>query len=106
MVPYFKGTDKAEEALYIQAECYFGQKDYEMSAHYFRQLAKMYPGSSYVEDCYYMEALSYYKSSPKPVITSYSIHYTKLYDRVTSGLAKPANLGQSGGGILKAQGLQ
>ncbi len=66
MVPYFKGTDKAEEALYIQAECYFGQKDYEMSAHYFRQLAKMYPGSSYVEDCYYMEALSYYKSSPKP----------------------------------------
>ena len=36
LVPIFKGTANAEESLYLLAQSYYGQKDYQTASQYFK----------------------------------------------------------------------
>ncbi len=64
VVPIFKGTSYAEEALYIQAMAAFRQKDYMYAEHYFSVIVKTYPHHEHIMECYFNRAFCSYMQSP------------------------------------------
>ncbi len=62
----FRGTTKADTVKYYQAQSYYGQKDYMMAGHYFRELSVTYPSSEFIEEADYMTAYCFYMQSPRP----------------------------------------
>lgn len=61
--PLLRGKAEAETALYYLANNYFKQKQYIMSAFYFKDFYLTYPRSKDVEETMYMHVYSLYKSS-------------------------------------------
>lgn len=61
--PILKGKAEAEQALYYLANNYFKQKQYIMSAFYFKDFYLTYPRSKFVEETMYMHVYSLYLSS-------------------------------------------
>jgi outer membrane protein assembly factor BamD len=61
--PILKGKAEAEQALYYLANNYFKQKQYIMSAFYFKDFYLTYPRSRFVEETMYMHVQSLYLSS-------------------------------------------
>lgn len=61
--PILKGKAEAEQALYYLASNYFKQKQYIMSAFYFKDFYLTYPRSKSVEETMYMHVYSLYLSS-------------------------------------------
>lgn len=61
--PLLRGKAEAETALYYLANNYFKQKQYVMSAFYFKDFYLTYPRSKLVEETMYMHVYSLYKSS-------------------------------------------
>ena len=43
ILPVFRGTSRAEEALYLIAQSYYGAKDYETAGQYFPPYFPYYP---------------------------------------------------------------
>ncbi len=66
VVPMFKGTEKAEEALYLLAQCYFESKDYQTAGQYFSTYYNNYPRGEYAELARYYSGYGYYLDSPDP----------------------------------------
>jgi len=63
MVMIFKGSDKAEESLFLNAMCYYKIKDYETASLYFDKYVQSYPKGQYAEDArFYCGMASYYQS--------------------------------------------
>ena len=48
LVNIYRGTSRADQVYYYLAKSYFGQKDYLLSGHYFRQLIKEFPRSDVI----------------------------------------------------------
>lgn len=65
VIPFLKGTDKAEMVYYYTAQCYFEQGDLVLASYYFKTFARNYPNSKYAEECMYMNAYCKYLDSPK-----------------------------------------
>lgn len=66
VVPMFKGTDKAEEALYLLAQSYYGSKDYTTAGQYFTTYYTNYPKGEYAELARFYAGYGYYLDSPDP----------------------------------------
>lgn len=66
LVTIQKGTDKAEESLYMLAMGEFNNKDYETAAEYFKKYYKTYPKGVYAENASYYIGESLYQSTPEP----------------------------------------
>ncbi len=49
LVPIFKGLSYAEESLYLLAQSYYGQKDYQTATAYFKQYYTTYPKGEFAE---------------------------------------------------------
>ena len=49
LVQIFKGTADAEESLYLLAQSYYGQKDYQTASQYFNTYYTTYPKGEYAE---------------------------------------------------------
>ncbi|BEG98499.1 outer membrane protein assembly factor BamD [Bacteroides sedimenti] len=49
MIIQLKGTDKAEESLYMLAMSYYNQQDYVTASHYFTTYYNTYPRGTFVE---------------------------------------------------------
>lgn len=62
---YFKGTKTTEDILYKYAYSYYMQKDYVLSAFYFKNYINNYPRGEKVEMAAFMMAESYKKESPR-----------------------------------------
>ncbi len=62
----FRGTPKAEEALYLLALSYYESKDYLNSGSYFKQYYSMYPKGQYTELARFYSGYGYYLDSPDP----------------------------------------
>lgn len=62
----FRGTPKAEEALYLLALSYYENKDYLNSGSYFKQYYTQYPKGQYTELARYYCGYGYYLDSPDP----------------------------------------
>lgn len=66
VVTLYKGTDKAEESLYLLARSAYMQKDYEASGAYFSAYYRNYPKGEYAELSRYYTGIGYSKASPEP----------------------------------------
>lgn len=73
--PLLKGQDGAEDAAYYLANNFYKQKQYMMSAFYFKDFYLTYPRSSRVEECMYMHVYSLYQNSPE-----YNLDQTSTYE--------------------------
>jgi outer membrane protein assembly factor BamD len=66
VLPMFKGSQKAEESLYLVALSHFENKDYENSGSYFRTYYSRYPKGKYAEMARFYSGYGYYLDSPEP----------------------------------------
>ena len=66
LVAIFKGTDRAEESLYLLARSYYLNKDYITSGEYFQAYYKNYPKGEYTELARFYCGYGYYLDSPEP----------------------------------------
>ena len=66
LVYVYRGTSKGDELYYYYANSCFAEKDFEMAAHYFRNIIEQYSRSRYAEEAQYMIGMCYYKDSPNP----------------------------------------
>ena len=64
LVPVFRGTDKAEESLYLLALSYYENKDYISSGGYFKQYYQRYPRGQYAELARFYAGYGFYLDSP------------------------------------------
>lgn len=62
----FKGSDKAEESLYLLALSNYENKDYVSAGAYFRTYYQRYPKGKYVEPARFYCGYGYYLDSPDP----------------------------------------
>lgn len=66
LVPIFRGTAHAEESLYLLAQSYYGQEDYQTATEYFTTYYTTYPKGEYVELARYYAGYGLYLDSPDP----------------------------------------
>lgn len=64
LIPIFKGTDKAEESLYLLAMSYYENRDYMTAGTYFKNYYSHYPKGQYAELARYYAGYGYYLESP------------------------------------------
>ena len=64
--PYYKGTGRSEEVLYLLAESYCGREDYATAAEYYKTYIKNYPRGEFAQECNFKVGYCYYKDSPDP----------------------------------------
>lgn len=66
LVPVFKGSDMAEESLYLLARSHFMAKNYDTAGDYFATYYRSYPKGQFTEMARYHSGLSFYLESPDP----------------------------------------
>ena len=66
LVTVFKGTDKAEESLYLLGLSHYENKDYDNSGSYFKTYYSHYPKGQYAELARFYAGYGYYLDSPEP----------------------------------------
>lgn len=66
LITQFKGTDKAEESLYLLALSHYENKDYISSGAYFSTYYNRYPKGKYAEMARFYCGYGYYLDSPEP----------------------------------------
>jgi outer membrane protein assembly factor BamD len=64
LYPLSLGTPIADTLLYLFADCYYQNKDYELAAFHFKDYAKHYPGTDKAEEAHYMCVKSVFEISP------------------------------------------
>ncbi|GAA4370619.1 outer membrane protein assembly factor BamD [Hymenobacter saemangeumensis] len=65
LIPLLKGRPEAEKAQFYFATTNFKQRNYVLSAYYFKQFADTYPNSTYAEEATFMHAKSLFRDSPE-----------------------------------------
>jgi outer membrane protein assembly factor BamD len=66
ILPRFRATDEAEELNWMNAQAYFGMKDYVMAGGYFKTFIDQFPFGKHAEEANYMAALCDYNISARP----------------------------------------
>lgn len=66
VITIFKGSEKAEESLYLLAMSEYENKDYVSSGSYFKSYYTRYPKGKYAELARYYCGYGYYLDSPEP----------------------------------------
>ena len=64
LYPLSLGTPTADTLLYLFADCYYKNKDYELAAFHFKDYARHYPGTDKAEEAHYMCVKSVFEVSP------------------------------------------
>lgn len=63
LIPYVKGTPKAEEVYYYYSWSEYNLGDYLLSQYHFKNFTRQFPNSVHGEECYFMNAYCYYLTS-------------------------------------------
>ena len=83
LVTIFKGTAYAEESLYLLAQSYYGQKDYQTASQYFETYYTTYPKGEFTELSRFYSGYGLYLDSPDPLLdqsqTDKAIEQLQLY---------------------------
>jgi outer membrane protein assembly factor BamD len=66
LITILKGTENAEESLYMLAMCYFNMGDYVTASHYFTTYFNTYSRGVYAETARFMSARALYLDTPDP----------------------------------------
>lgn len=78
LITILKGTDKAEESLYMLAMAYFNQGDYLTASHYFTTYYNTYPRGVYTELARFQSGKSLFLDTPEP-----RLDQTSTYKAIT-----------------------
>lgn len=65
LIPLLKGRPEAEKAQFYFANTNFKQRNYVLSAYYFKQFTDTYPNSTYAEEAGFLNAKSLFLDSPE-----------------------------------------
>lgn len=74
LVPYYRGTDRAERISYLYAYAHYYQQDYVMASFYFKRFAKTFPKSANAEEAAFMSAYCQYLDSPRHTLDQTNTH--------------------------------
>ena len=74
IAPFFKGTQDADNILYLIADCYYNNKNYETAINYYTSYCNNYPKGSHAIESRYMVGFCYYKESPDPRLDQTATH--------------------------------
>jgi len=66
LVAMKKGSDEAQECLYMLAMAQYCNRDYELASETFRKYTTSYPRGHYIEPAYFYVGQSLYEGSPEP----------------------------------------
>jgi outer membrane protein assembly factor BamD len=66
LVTVMKGTDRAEESLYMLGMTYYNETDYQTASHYFTIYYNTYPRGQYVESARYHSGKALFLDTPEP----------------------------------------
>ena len=66
LVTIKKGSDDAQECLYMLGMAYFGNQDYDAASETFRKYTSSYPRGTYAELAYFYVGQALYQSAPEP----------------------------------------
>jgi outer membrane protein assembly factor BamD len=75
LYPLSMGTSRADTILFIFADCYFKNKNYEMAAFHFKEYAQQYPGTARAEEAYYKCVQAIYHLSPYYSLDQFETRY-------------------------------
>ena len=64
LYPLSLGTPVADTLLFLFADCYYKNKDYELAAFHFKDYARHYPGTEKAEEAHFMCVKSVFEISP------------------------------------------
>ncbi|MFN8242274.1 MAG: outer membrane protein assembly factor BamD [Bacteroidales bacterium] len=65
VLPRYRATEEAEELMWLNAQSYYGMRDFELAGQEFKNLSDLYPYGKYAEDSYFMAAMCAYYVSPR-----------------------------------------
>ena len=65
VLPRYRATEEAEELNWMNAQSYYGMKDYMMAGTEFKNFSDLYPYSKYADEATYLTALCDYYQSPR-----------------------------------------
>ena len=65
ILPRYRATEEAEELNWMNAQSYYGMKQYEMAGSYFKSLVEQYPFGKYAEEATFLAALCDYNQAPR-----------------------------------------
>ena len=65
ILPRYRATEEAEELNWMNAQSFYGMKDYIMAGSYFKNLVEQYPFGRYAEEASFMAARCDYNIAPK-----------------------------------------
>lgn len=66
LIAILKGTDKAEESLYMLGMSYYNQNDYQTAAQTFTQYYNVYPRGTFTELARFLAGKALYLDTPEP----------------------------------------
>lgn len=65
VIPFYRGTAKAEEVNYYYAMAHYKMGDYTLASHYFSSFANAFPRSPHAEEFAFLSAYCLYLDSPR-----------------------------------------
>ena len=66
LITILKGTDKAEESLYMLGMTYYNQSDFITASHYFSTYYNTYPRGTYTEQARFYSGKALFLDTPEP----------------------------------------
>lgn len=74
LFPVLKGSDKFEDLYFKYAFCSYNLKDYENAENLFKGYLGVFPNNPRAEEVAFMQAMTFYKRSPKPELDQSDTH--------------------------------
>ena len=65
IIPRYRATEEAEDLIWMDAQGYYGMKQYDMAGSVFKSYMEQYGYGKYIEEAYYMSAMCDYNISPR-----------------------------------------
>jgi outer membrane protein assembly factor BamD len=65
VIPRYRATEEAEELKWMNAQCYYGMKDYMMAGSEFKEFSELYPYSKLAEEASFQTAMCDFYQSPR-----------------------------------------
>jgi outer membrane protein assembly factor BamD len=65
ILPRYRATEEAEELNWINAQCYYGMKDYYMAGSYYKSFVEQFPFGKHAEEANFMAAMCDYQIAPR-----------------------------------------
>ncbi|MGA2406675.1 MAG: outer membrane protein assembly factor BamD [Bacteroidales bacterium] len=66
ILPRYRATDEAEDLNWMNAQSYYGMKDYFMAGSTFKSFIDLFPFGKHAEEAYFMAAMCDYNLSARP----------------------------------------